>query len=127
MAIHAIQTITDRLGWGHSKSLPREDSSATGRVLEKAPPQRAARRRIVSQGRTSNHMVEFDHIVGRINYDVDRPLAGTRFSDYFSGNLQTVQPARRREKRVGRNKAVLVLTVVGLMAFWAIARFIWPS
>lgn len=72
-------------------------------------------------------MVEFDHIVGRIHYDVDRPLAGTRFSDYFSGNLQTVQPARRREKRVGRNKAVLVLTVVGLMAFWAIARFLWPA
>ncbi|MDA1043978.1 MAG: hypothetical protein O3C57_02015 [Verrucomicrobia bacterium] len=127
MAISTIQLITGRLGWGQARSLPRENVSAPIKVSEKARLQPVARRRIVSQGRTSNHMAEFDHIVGRINYDVNCPLAGTRFVDYFSGNLKTVQPSRRREKRVIRNKVMLVLTVLGLTSFWIVARFMWPA
>ena len=127
MAVNAIHSITGRLGWGQAKALPREDHPVRDSVVEKAPPRPAARRRIVSQGRASDHMAEFNHIVGRINYDVDRPLEGTRFADYFSGSLETVRTGRRREKRVGRNKAVLVLTVFALVAFWAVARFFWPA
>lgn len=60
-----------------------------------------------------------------MNYDVERPLDGTRFADYFAGSIQTVRP-RKREASVGRNKVLLVLTVLTLVVFWVVARFVWP-
>lgn len=127
MSSYSIRSISDRFGWGAAKApvsrepVPRTGAPRTAPSLSESP---ASTRRI-SRGHASGHLVDFDRLADRMNYDVERPLDGTRFADYFAGSIQTVRP-RKREASVGRNKVLLVLTVLTLVVFWVVARFVWP-
>ncbi len=127
MAAYSIRSLSDRFGWGATKAPVSRDPEPRVETPKMAPSlsESPASKRRVSRGRASGHLVEFDRLADRVNYDVERPLDGTRFSDYFAGSIQTVRP-RKREASVGRNKVLLVLTVLALVAFWAVARFVWP-
>lgn len=129
MAANSIRSITDRLGWGQGKdaTVHHRDNVVQGPVSRPkiGPPKSNSAKRI-SGGHASGHLVDFDRLEDRINYNVESPLNGTGFADYFAGSIQTVRP-RKRGGHVARNKVVLVMTVVGLIVFWGVARFFWPS
>jgi hypothetical protein len=45
-----------------------------------------------------------------------------RFALYLSGSLQSARPLKH-ERRIQRNKAILMLLVVLLLLFWVLYRF----
>lgn len=47
---------------------------------------------------------------------------GARFADYFSSNLQPSKPLRH-ERRIQRNKAIVMSLFVLMVLFWIVYRF----
>jgi len=53
---------------------------------------------------------------------IGRQIRDQRFADYLSTSFQSVRPLRH-ERRIQRNKAILMIILAGLALFWVLYRF----